>query len=316
MKLMCLRGAAIALALIAVSPAAEAADCWTTTIVEPRTGYGEAISLPRYARLRQAANAAEQTLREDSALAAINNYRFQLRQSFNMVEEHGRAYTGQVWLRLHAPDVWAAGCTVRQGEADYLNHYAIEINFNAVSDLIAASGADGEEGEPLIVNLTPDAVRLYEQTGVIRTVGEGVRGFRADGGRVLVPLTVGEHLALWERRLQAMIADGAGEVITPMLQELRRHRSGLSAADLQAQVWMDGSETQLWSHARTGRGVAIYQIAPELLRPASDPSHVRLITVGWYAPDGDATGQRLQAWVTQFSEARVAALFRAAGGGQ
>ncbi len=313
-----MRGAAIALALMAAAPECLAADCWTSTMIEPRTGYGEAITAPRYTRLRQAANAAEQSLRADPALEALDGYRFQLRQSFNMVEEHGRAYTAQVWLRLHAPRVWSngAGCAVRQGEADYLNQYAIEINFNAVAEVIATSGAAGEEGEPLIANLSPEAVQLYQSTGLIRTVGQGLRGFRADGGPVLVPLTVGEHLALWERRLQAMIADGAGEVLTPMLQDLRRHRSGLSAAQLQAQLWLDGSETQLWSYARPGQGAPIYQIAPELLRPAGDPSAVRLLTVGWYAPDDDATGERLQAWVARFDDARAAALFSAAGGAQ
>lgn len=311
-------GAAIALALVAAAPECLAADCWTSTTIEPRTGYGEAITAPRYARLRQAANAAEQSLRADPALEALDGYRFQLRQSFNMVEEHGRAYTGQVWLRLHAPRVWSseAGCAVRQGEADYLNQYAIEINFNAVAEVIAASGAAGEDGEPLIATLSPEAVQLYQSTGLIRTVGQGLRGFRADGGRVLVPITVGEHLALWERRLQAMIADGAGEVLTPMLQDLRRHRSALSAAQLQAQLWLDGSETQLWAYARTGQGAPIYQVAPELLRPAGDPSAVRLLTVGWYAPDDDATGERLQAWVARFDDARAALLFRSADGAQ
>src|SRR3990167_6737193 len=147
--------AAIALALLAAAPECLAADCWTPSTIETRTGYGEAIAAPKYAGLRQTANAAEQSLRADPALEAIDGYRFQLRHSFDMVEEHGRAYTGQVWLRLHAPRVWSndAGCAVRQGEADYLNQYAIEINFNAVAEVIAASGAAGEEGEPLIANL-------------------------------------------------------------------------------------------------------------------------------------------------------------------
>lgn len=313
-----LQGATIALALMAVAPASHAAECWTATTVEPRTGYGEAITLPKYARLRQAANAAEQTLRGDPELAAIDGYRFQLSQSFNMVEEHGRAYTGQVWLRLHAPDVWSDGpdCAVRQGEADYFNQYAIEINFNSVSEVTAAAAASSDEGEPVIANLSAEAARLYEDTGLIRTAGQGVRGFRSDGGRVLVPYTVAEHLALWERRLENMIAEGAGEPLTSQLRDLRRHRSGLSDAGLQAHIWLDGSETELWSYARPNQGVPIYQVAPELLRPASDPAHVRLLTVGWYAPDDDVTGRRLQAWVSQFDEARAAALFQAAEGGQ
>ena len=318
MRLRTMHGAAVAVALLAMAPASRAADCWTATTVEPRTGYGEAITLPRYARLRQAANAAEQTLRGDPAFAAIDGYRFQLRQFFNMAEEHGRAYTGQVWLRLHAPEVWSdgAGCAVRQGEADYLNQYAIEINFNSVSDVISAAAATTDEGEPAIVGLSPEAVRLYEDTGLIRTVGEGLRGFRSDGGRILVPYTVREHLTLWERRLESLIAEGAGEPLTSQLQDLQRHRSGLSDADLGGQVWLDGSETELWSYARRGQGVPIYQVAPELLTPASDPSHVRLLTVGWYAPDDDETGQRLQAWVAGFDETRAAALFRAAEGAQ
>lgn len=314
MKPHILRWGAIALTLMSVAPASQAAECWTATTVKPRTGYGEDITLPRYARLRQAANAAEQALRDDKVLASIDGYRFQLSESFNMIEEHGRAYTGQVWLRLHAPDVWSdgAGCAVRQGEADYFNQYAVEINFNSVSEVIAAAAATSDEDEPVIANLSPEAARLYEDTGLIRTVGEGVRAFRSDGGRVLVPLTVAEHLTLWERRLERLISEGAGEPLTSQLQDLRRHRSGLSDAGLRAPIWLDGSETELWSYASRGQGVPIYQVAPELLTPASDPSHVRLLTVGWYAPDDDLTGQRLQAWTAQFDEARAAALFQAA----
>lgn len=309
MKLPLLSGGAILLVLFSGSQPANAGECWASTRAAATSGTGESLSAPKFARLTAAMQQAETFMREDRALNAIPGHRFQANRSLTYIDNDQPTYTASVWVTLHEPDVWSdPGCGIRQGEADYFNKRAVEINFNQLSDIIGAAAAQGEPGEPMIVNLQPDAIAAYQQTGVINTVGEGVRAFRPDGGRVLVPLTVSEYLRMWENRLNTLIAEGGGEFATPQLTALQAHRAELSAAQLNAQVWMDGSfSDQLWAYAaeKTELGAPIFQVAPDLLAGFADRAAINLVTVKWYGPDDDEATKALQDWVRDFSPSKA-----------
>ena len=307
------RWLATALATLLAAPAA-ASNCWTPTLVAPDNGYGLPASSPRLAPLRAALEAAEATLRADAALAAIDGFRLQARRSFGRDEAYGKSDTATLWLRFHGPDTWAGdGCGVDQGRADYFNHQAIELVFDDVAPLLRASGATGEEGEPLLVTIDPAALARFRETGLLQGVGEGVRAFRADGRPVLLPFSVGDHLALWERRLEAMVAEPGGEFFAPQLDALRRHRDGLSAARLAGQVQVPGEDPEsLWAYSPPGHegSVPVHQVDPALLRPS--PGTLRLLTISYYAhADDEAMGPLLARWVEQFDPARAARLLSA-----
>jgi len=303
----------LALAAGLATPAAAEA-CWAPTLFRSDNGYGVAAGSPRLAPLRAALEATEALLRADPALAAIEGFRLQARHSFGRDEAYAKSDTATLWLRFHGPDTWAGeGCGVDQGRADYFNHQAIELVFDDVGPLLRASGATGEEGEPLLVTLDPEALASFRETGLLRGVGEGVRAFRADGRPVLLPFSVGEHLALWQKRLEAMVAEPGGEFFAPQLDALRRHRDGLSAAQLAGQVQVPGEDPeQLWAYSPPGHdgSVPVHQVDPALLRPASGT--LRLLTISYYAhADDEAMGPLLARWVGQFDPARAARLLSA-----
>lgn len=306
---------AAVLAMAPVAPAS-AASCWTPDLAVATTGYGEAVSLPKFGRLRAAAAAAEDLLRVDPVLGGIDGFRLQLRRTLNRDQAHTGADTAEVWLRFHGPDTWAGtGCTVAQGRADYFNTLAVELRLNDVSPLVGAAAVPEGEDEPWVIAMEPGAVELYRRTGVIRGVNDGVRGFRADGKPVLLPLSVGQHLDVWEKRLAALQDEPGGEFLAPQLEALRRHRAGLSATERGAQVQLPGEDgNQMWAYSPPGHAYStpIYQLDPALLAPAADPGAVRLLTVGWYGPpDGGQESETLARWVAGFSPADAERLFAA-----
>jgi len=292
------------LALMSGALPASAGECWAPTRAAATSGTGEPLSAPKFARLTAAMQTAETLMREDPALNAIPGLRFQANRSLTYIDNDQPTYTASVSVTLHEPDVWSGpGCSIQQGEADYFNKRAVEINFNQLTDIIGAAAAQGEPGEPMIVNLFPEAIEAYQRTGLINTVGEGVRAFRPDGGPILVPLTVSDYLGMWEKRLNTFIAEGGGDFASPQLQALKAHRASLSPAGLKAQVWMDGSYSdQLWAYAaeKTELGAPIYQVAPDLLKGFADKTRVNLVTVKWYGPDDDGATTALRDWARNF----------------
>lgn len=300
------------LALFSGSMPAHAGECWVATRASETSGTGESLAAPKFTRLVAATKQAEALLRADPALNAIGGVRFQANRLLTYIDNEQPTYTASVWVTLHEPDVWSGpDCSIRQGEADYFNKRAVEINFNQLTDITGAAAAEGEPDEPMIVNLLPEAIEAYQRTGVISTVGEGVRAFRPGGGPVLVPLTVSEYLGMWEKRLGVFIAEGGGEFATPQLNALKTHRSSLSPDQMKAQVWMDGSYSdQLWAYSaeNTDNGAPIFQVAPELLKGFADKTAVNLVTVKWYGPDDDTATKALADWVRDFSPAKANAL--------
>ena len=316
MKLPYTWGGAMLLALISGSLPASAGECWAPTRAAATSGTGEPLSAPKFMRLTAAMQQAEAMMREDPSLGAIAGLRFQANRSLTYIDSEQPAYTASVSVTLHEPNVWSGpGCGIRQGEADYFNKRAVEINFNQLTDIIGAAAAQGEPGEPMIVNLFPEAIETYQRTGLINTVGEGVRAFRPDGGPVIVPLTVSEYLGMWEKRLNTFIAEGGGEFAAPQLKALKAHRATLSPAQLEAQVWMDGSYSdQLWAYVaeKTELGAPVYQVAPDLLDGFADKTAVNLVTVKWYGPDDDEATKALEDWARNFPVAKANALMTGA----
>lgn len=302
----CLSGAAM-LAATAYGTPARAADCWVETVAPAKTGNGEAVSNPRFARLVAAMDRAETMLRQDPTLNAIPGVRFQVRRHVTYIDNERPSYTASVLLLAHEESVWGkSGCTVQQGKANYHNRYGIEIAFNQVEDILNEASAN-EEGH--VANLDLETVGTFRRTGLIAGVGQGIKGFRADGGVILVPYSVATHLSVWEQRLTTISAEGGGSFADPQLAALRRHRAGLTARQLEAQVAIDANPSEnLWGYTTQKGQVAlpVFAVAPELLVAAKDKAAVRLVTVKWFGTeDNPSMSARLRQWAEQFSSTQA-----------
>jgi hypothetical protein len=306
-------GLTFALVLAGLQPApAEAADCWVATRAPARTGTGEALSHQRFAGLVAAMDRAEALLRSDPVLNALPGVRLQISRHLTFIDNERPTYTASVLLALHEPAVWGRqGCSLDQGQADYRNTRGIEIAFNQIEDVLNEASAT-EEGH--IANLDLETLGRFRATGTIRSVGQGLKGFRSDGGPILVPLTVEAHLAIWETRLAAISAEGGGAFAEPQLAELRRHRAALSPAERAAQVAIAANPDEtLWSYARAGEpaSLPVHAVAAELLGSAADKAAIRLVTLKWYGPDGDdALTRQLEDWVAGFTASRARQLIK------
>lgn len=295
-----------------------AGGCWIDSAALTRTGFGASAARPEYARLVDATARAEAFLRNDAVLNAIADVRYQVQRSLTLADHEGGGLTASVWLRLHLPDVWKAGsgCAVDQGAADYLNRFSVGIEFNALSPVLAALGSSYEPGQLPIVVLHPDVAAEFQRTGTVEANadagGMGMRALRADGKPVLMPLSVGEHLAYWERWLEE---NGAVDE----LEALHVHRAQLNAGDLTRQAWSSPAALadHMWGYAQASDAQASpqYQIAPDLLAPSSDPGAVRFVVVTYSTAPGDhaAIAQALKGWLAGLDNARIAHLITGAG---
>ncbi len=291
--------------------AALAAECWAPNNDAARTGTGEALSQPRFARLVAALDKAEQMLREDPALAAIKGLRFQIRRTITYIDNARPTYTASILLTMHEPAVWGAkGCALDQGKADYLNNKGIEITFNQVEDIVSAISADLESGPYAAAVMSDDAAAEFRRSGMILGVGDGLRVLRPNGKPVLEPLSVSAHLANWEARLIKIAADGGADFANPEIAALRRHRANLTPPQLAAQVRLEGSEGEhMWSYQTRGDGAAFYMLAPDVLAPARDKTEVRIAGVKWFARDEDPMARTLANWVANLDAANVSDRF-------
>lgn len=317
MTLPPLRGGAIALALTLALGPAQASKCWLPTLAAAESGNGESLDDPRFAPLLRASQRAELQLRTDPVLNALPALRFQARRSLSYIDNERPGYTAQVWVSLHARSVWSGtACGIDAAQAGYLNTLGVEIGFNTVEQLISIVQAQGEPGEPLVASLDPTALDAYRRSGLLRGQGEALRAFRADGGPVLVPVSVADHLGLWEQRLERIARDGGEAYAGPELAALRRHRSTLTAAQRGGQAFISAAtaDARLWAYAGPDddQAVPLYQIAPELRQAAADPLAVRLLTVSYYGPEGEPASERPRDWVDGFDAARARALFEGA----
>jgi hypothetical protein len=194
-----------ALALAAAGPAA-AGDCWVATAESPDTGLGEPTTAPRYAPLREKLDRIERTLRAEASVAALDRVRYQVHRFIGAPVAPGAPLSAQVDVYLHEPSSWQGTCGLIP-EADDLAPGALEVTLNDLSPLATvAESAIDEDG------LT--AFFALEQTG--RREGYPVYGGRVvviapQGVAVTVPVTVGEYLDFWGRKIDderaGLIAD-------------------------------------------------------------------------------------------------------------
>jgi len=300
-----------------ISAPSFAAACWAPNRQPARTGTNEALNQPRFARLIAAMDRAEAFLREDARLAGISDLRFQINRHVTYIDNDRPTYTASVTLTMHEPKVWAgsSGCGLDQGQADYHNNKGIKITFNHVEDLLNAASVDMESGPQPAAAIQLDVMGPLLEKGVIRTLGEGQRSYLADGSSVLLPMTVGTHLSNWEARLHQLSAEGAGEFAQPQLDALKRHRAGLSAAQLQTQVRLGISDSQdIWAYFTEGGAAPMFTIAPQVIAKATDKTAVRLVTVSWFAREEDPMALVLEDWLESLDANRIRNLI--SGGSQ
>lgn len=308
-----LRGSALALVLNVMGLPAVAGECWVATRAEPVSASGEPLSAPKFIHLVAASNAAEKMLHDDAALNAITGMRFQANRSITFVDNEWPTYTANTWVTLHEPDVWGkSGCTLDQGQADYRNTRGIEISFNEVSRVLNLTGASvGEPEDPMLVLMDPQALAQFQRTGLLVQGNEAGKVFRVDGKPIIIPYTLDEHFAFWERKLLEFSDAGADDYAGPELKSLRADRSSKSQVDLSAPVWMSGeaSGKKVWGYAEAGdpQGVPAFQIAPDLFAAGRDPLAINLIVVSTYSQPDDSSFVALRRWVGSFDidDARV-----------
>lgn len=301
--------------LLAATSPAVAGDCWTTTKPLLRTGFDAPANRPEFAQLVRAGERAEALLRADPALAAIPGVRYQVDRSLTLADHEGGGLTATTRLRLHQPDVWkdGPGCSLDQGKADYFNRFSVEIGFNTLAPLLAALGANQEEGQPVVAAIAPEqASQLLEHGWLASGADAGqtaVRAARADGRPVLVPLTVGEHLARWAHLLAELGVDDE-------LRALRAHRDGLDAATLARPAWINPTVLgeRMWGYLpeATSDASALFQVAPDLLAGSGEAGTPRFVVASYStasAPE-EPIAMALQAWLEALDTPRLHALLR------
>lgn len=290
------------LAGLAITAPAFAADCWAPTRAEPLTGGGDPVGKPLYARLKGATETAEQMLREDPQLNAIGGVRLQANRFITLPVTEGGAFTASTWVGLHPPKVWGVGCTLDQGQADYLTPASVTLAFNTPRDVAHALPSPPDADGPAVFPLTPQDAEIFERTGVIAYNRAAVRLYRPGGRAAIVPFTVREHLAFWEGELRRISADGGGEFADPELAKLRARRAGLSAAQLDAQAALSATTSgeSLWGFVFVAAADAapLYQIAPDLLAATGDKGAVHVVVAEYSIADAQQVREEdLRAWL-------------------
>lgn len=252
------------------------AECWAETREQWATDAGTASAGPGglYADLK----AVEAWLKSDPALAAIAGYRPQANIYLGLSGEEGSPAQAEVMVGLHRRDVWLEGCALDQEAADYFLQAAIYIQINSASDLVNL--AQSRSDFPLA------SMDLPVTTGANqgRPIYAGtVLAFAPAGEAVLLPYTVGDHLAEYRAFFTGLMDQGFADFAKPEIAVIDRHRSGLSAAQLSAQAGFSndmGAET-LWTYGRASDPGAIARVYvnPGLLSGVTDRHAVRLITL-------------------------------------
>ncbi len=221
--------------LLAPIASAQAGDCWVKTLENKVTGHGDATAGKRYAALRQALMKAEAVQRSDAAINAIPGVRYQVHRYIGVPYHPGAPLSGDSTIYLHKPDAWAGQCGLKPW-ADNVHFASLEVELN---NLRALEGpADGG------VALT-DTRFFYEPEITARRGGYPVYDNRilvltAGGMAPFVPVTLGEYLDDWQRKLEdektQSQGDGQGAVQDQewqaYIKQLRKS-DPKAAADLQ-----------------------------------------------------------------------------------
>lgn len=176
--------------LLLAATAVQAGDCWVPTV--------EGNADQRESALYRSLLAAEAAQRADAAINAIRAVRYQVHRSIS-VPMHARApRSAESYIMLHKPDGWAGDCGL-QPWADEVHYASLTVHFNDLRSLEGQleAGTDIAELHPFYepeITAYRAGFPVYENRVLVITP-EGMPPF--------VPVTVGEYLDLWQRRLQA-----------------------------------------------------------------------------------------------------------------
>lgn len=189
--------AALVLAQIGIGGYAMAGDCWVKTVENPSTGFGEPTGAQRYAAMRARLVKLDAIQRADPVINAIAQVRYQVIRYIDQQLHPGvLAAHSSVWL--HTKDNWKGACGLSQN-AEQAHVAALDVRLNDLSMFM--------HGEP--VDQIKRGLVYFEEP---RQTGQA-GGFPIYDGHVLVmtsggvapfvPLTLGEYLDDWHRKLQA-----------------------------------------------------------------------------------------------------------------
>ncbi len=198
-----LRGLLFGTLALLVSAEAQAGDCWVQTLENPVTAYGDAPSAARYRGLRQSLFKAEGVLRQDAALNAIPQVRYQAHLFMDKPLHPGAPMAASASVYLHQPKSWAGKCGL-QSWADRVHYASLQVSLNT----LRAISTQGQvlEGSGFFMAPHQTGQRqgypLFEGRVLVLTP-HGVQPF--------VPVTVGEYLEAWTRQLQKERGESAAQ---------------------------------------------------------------------------------------------------------
>ncbi len=178
---------------------ASAGDCWAPTRENPVTGYGDATTAKRYAPMRRALLQVEAAQRSDPGINAISRVRYQVHRYIGIPAHPGAPLSGKSAIMLHKPGAWAGrpGDCQLKPSADRTHFASLTVALNNLTGLsgLTDNGLDTLQAffEPALTG-HQDGAPIFENRILVMTAGN-VPAF--------VPVTVGEYLDHWNKRLQA-----------------------------------------------------------------------------------------------------------------
>lgn len=182
----------LAATLALCAAAVQAGDCWVAGVDE-----GDRIGVAANATLRNKLQRAEQALRGDGAVNAIRDVRYQAHRSIEWESRHpGAPLAAEVNIYLHQPDSWEGKCGLK-GYADDVHFAALSVDLNMLGALVALSPGQLDEWDAFIEPPSSgrrDGYPIY---------GDRVLVLTPAGIAPLAPVSVGEYLDYWERKLVA-----------------------------------------------------------------------------------------------------------------
>ncbi|GAB4406513.1 MAG: hypothetical protein OHK0048_26620 [Rhodoferax sp.] len=195
-----------ALLLLACETAA-AGDCWVASVENQATGYGDAITARRHSGMLATLRKAEALLKDDSAINAMPNVRYQPHLYIGAPYHAGAPKSAQAVVFLHPPEMWSGRCGLKPG-ADIVHFAELEVTFNDLTALGAKAEIGGGGLSDAKYFVAPqragehDGVTIYENAA-----GNHVLVLTHRGVPAFLPLTVGEYLDDWHARLSVERAE-------------------------------------------------------------------------------------------------------------
>lgn len=205
--------------LALASFAARAGDCWVASARPPASGH---------ATLERVLDAAEAAQRADTAINAIPDVRYRIHRHVDAPAYQGAPRAAVSYVMLHQPGSWAGSCGLVKW-ADNVHFASLSVHLN---DLRAVRTSDASSGLPGL-----DA--FFEPEATARSAGATIYEDRVlvithAGVAPFVPVSVGEYLDAWARRITDEQAQMRGEAAPHEDPQWKRHLAELRRTDPQA----------------------------------------------------------------------------------